>query len=96
MLGGLGPVDMIGGCFVGIAASFLVVLIRKYNLPKWVCGIPVILVPGTIVPIWLSVINSLPYGLLVASLCIGQIIPSITGVILIKALSKVYAKQNIR
>lgn len=92
MLGGLGPIDMLGGCFVGIVTAFLIVLVRKYKLPKWSCVIPIIVVPGTIVPIWLSLMNSLPYGLLVVSLCIGQIIPAIVGVILIKALSRVLFK----
>lgn len=89
MLGGLGPVDMIGGCIVGIITSYLITLIRTYRLPKWVCSLPIILIPGLIVPIWLSIMNSLPYGMLVASLCIGQIIPSIFGVILIKTLGNV-------
>ena len=89
MLGGLGLVDMFGGCIVGIITSFLVTLIRKYKLSKWICTVPIIIVPGTLVPIWLSLMNSLPYGLLVVSICIGQIIPSIVGVIIIKTLSRV-------
>ncbi len=95
MLGGLGPVDMIGGCLVGIAASFLVVLIRRYNLPKVCCILPVIFVPGILVPTWLSYMNSLPYHLLVVSLCIGQIVPAIVGVMLIKALSRVLVRLSI-
>ena len=96
MLGGLGPIDMFGGCLVGMITAFLIVLIHKYKLPKACCIVPIILVPGTIVPIWLSIINSLPYGLLVASLCIGQIIPAITGVILMKAFGRVLLKQGIK
>jgi uncharacterized membrane protein len=82
VLGGLGVVDMIGGCLVGILTSAIIVLVKQLNLPKWCCALPIILVPGTIVPIWLSVINHLPYGMLVASLSIGQVIPAVTGVIL--------------
>lgn len=89
MLGGLGIVDMLGGCFVGIITTFLVTLIRKYKLSQWICIVPIILIPGTIVPIWLALMNSLPYGILVVSLCIGQIIPSIVGVLLIKTLRNV-------
>ena len=89
MLGGLGLVDMLGGCIAGIITSFLVTLIRKFKLSKWICIVPIIIIPGTIVPIWLSLMNSLPYGLLVVSICIGQIIPSIVGVIIIKTLSRV-------
>ncbi|MGB8453065.1 MAG: hypothetical protein WCD89_12145 [Anaerocolumna sp.] len=55
---------------------------------------PIIVVPGTIVPIWLSLMNSLPYGLLVVSLCIGQIIPAIVGVILINALVGFYLNKE--
>jgi uncharacterized membrane protein len=86
MLGGLGIIDMVGGCIVGIITAFLLTRIRKYKLPTWSCIAPIILIPGTIVPIWLSIMNGLPYGVLVVSLCIGQILPSIVGVILIKTL----------
>lgn len=93
VLGGLGVVDMIGGCLVGILTSGIVVMVKKCNLPKWCIAIPIVLVPGTIVPVWLSYMNHLPYGMLVVSLCIGQIIPSITGVILIKTLDSVLKKN---
>jgi uncharacterized membrane protein len=89
MLGGLGVVDMFGGFIVGIITSYLVALIRRFKMPVWFCVIPIIFIPGTIVPIWLSVMNSLPYGVLVVSLCIGQIIPSIVGVLLIKVLGNI-------
>ncbi len=89
MLGGFGLVDMLGGCIVSIITSYLVMLINRYKLPIWSCTVPIILIPGTIVPIWLSIINSLPYGVLVVSLCIGQVIPGIVGVILIKTLGKI-------
>ncbi|BCN32476.1 QueT transporter family protein [Anaeromicropila herbilytica] len=89
MLGGLGIVDMLGGCFVGILTAYLITLIRYYHLPRWLCIFPIVLIPGTIVPIWLSIINSLPYGMLVISLSIGQIIPSIFGLILIRTLPNV-------
>ena len=89
MLGGLGIIDMVGGCIVGIITAFIITIIRKYKLPLWLCAIPIIIIPGTIVPIWLSILYSLPYGMLVVSLCMGQVIPSIVGVILIKILGKV-------
>lgn len=89
MLGGLGLIDMIGGCIVGIITAYLITLIRNYKCSLWICAFPIIFVPGTIVPIWLSAINSLPYSTLVISLCIGQIIPSLLGVALTKTLSKI-------
>lgn len=88
-LGGLGVIDILGGCMVGIITSYLITFIYKFKMPTWMSIFPIILIPGTIVPIWLSLINSLPYGVLVVSLCIGQIIPGIVGVVLINALAKV-------
>jgi hypothetical protein len=52
-------------------------------------AVPIILGPGLIVPIWLSPILGLPYSVLAISLCIGQILPGLVGVILIRQLEKV-------
>lgn len=89
IIGGLGPIDIFGGLFVGILTAFLNAVIRKFKLPSWICAIPIIIVPGTIVPIWLSAITSIPYSALVISICIGQITPGIVGVLLIKPLSRI-------
>lgn len=89
IIGGLGPIDIIGGLFVGILTGFLIMLVRKFKLPTWFCAIPIIIIPGTIVPIWLSAITSIPYVTLVLSLCIGQIIPGLVGVVLIQSLSRI-------
>lgn len=88
MLGGFGIVDMLGGCVVGIITAFLITLIRRYKLPKWISAVPIVFIPGTIVPIWLSIFTSLPYGILVLSLCIGQIVPSILGVVIIYCIHR--------
>jgi hypothetical protein len=74
-MGGMGFFDIAGGFFVGILTSGLVYLIRKYRLNDWFLAFPVILVPGLVVPIWLSFILQVPYQVLAVSLVVGQIIP---------------------
>lgn len=86
MIGGLGVLDMVGGCIVGILTTSAIVLIRKFHLPTWVCAVPIIFVPGLGVATWLSYLLNIPYPALALNLCIGQVIPGICGVVLIKAL----------
>lgn len=86
LMGGLGIFDALGGLIVGFVTSGVIYLIKKFKLNDWFMGIPIIFGPGLIVPIWLSFILNIPYKVLAASLCIGQIIPGISGVILVKQL----------
>ncbi|WP_353093341.1 QueT transporter family protein [Tissierella praeacuta] len=85
-MGGLGIFDILGGFIVGLVTAGIVALIKGFKLNDWFIVIPIIFGPGLIVPIWLSVILNIPYKILAASLCIGQIIPGIVGVILFKQL----------
>lgn len=94
LFGGLGPIDMIGGCMVGIITTYAIVLIKKCNLNKWLIALPIILVPGLGVSIWLSYLLHMPYTALAISLCIGQIIPSLVGVLFIKALEPTINKMT--
>ena len=77
MFGGMGLVDMIGGCVVGIFTTSCIVCIRKMNLSHWFVILPIILVPGLGVASWLSYLLNMPYPALAVSLCIGQTIPAI-------------------
>ncbi|AOT71657.1 QueT transporter family protein [Geosporobacter ferrireducens] len=86
LMGGLGLPDMIGGFIVGIITSTAIYSIKRYNLSEWLIAIPIILGPGLIVPIWLSYLLNVPYTILASSIVIGQIIPGITGVLLVKQL----------
>lgn len=86
ILGGMGLVDMIGGCGVGIITSFCVYLIKKNNMPVYLAALPIIFFPGLIVPIWLTFFTGVPYGVLAFNLCLGQIPPAVLGVVIIKAL----------
>lgn len=86
LMGGLGFFDIVGGGAVGIITASSVYFIKKFNLNDWFIAVPIIFGPGLIVPIWLSYIIGLPYAALAVSLCIGQIVPGIVGVILVKQL----------
>lgn len=86
LFGGLGIVDMLGGLVVGLITSYSIVLIKKKKLPVYLIILPIIIVPGLGVSLYLSYLLQLPYFALAASLCIGQIIPSICGYVLVKAL----------
>ena len=86
LLGGLSIFDILGGGLVGILTALLVYCVRKYKLNISLTILPIILIPGLIVPIWLSMILNVPYSALAVSLCLGQVIPAILGSFLIKVL----------
>lgn len=88
LMGGLGPWDAIGGFMVGILTSGCVVLIRRLKLTPWLVVIPITLIPGLGVPIWLSYYLQLPYWALASSLLVGQVIAGVVGGVLIKVLKK--------
>lgn len=87
LIGGLGFFDVAGGIAVGIITASMVYLIRRLKLKDWFIALPIVFGPGLIVPIWLSYILKLPYSALAVSLCIGQIVPGIAGVILVRQLN---------
>lgn len=90
LFGGLGVVDMVGGMIVGILTTLLIIGIRKWGWNvKWIF-LPIVLVPGLGVPIYLSYLLNVPYSVLAVSLCIGQILPSICGVLLVQVLKKTW------
>lgn len=90
LMGGLGLFDTLGGFLVGILTAGSCYLLRKINTV--LVAIPILIIPTLVVPIWLSYIINVPYGVLVLSLGIGQILPSIVGVILVKYLEKPLSK----
>ena len=94
LFGGLGLLDMFGGCLVGMVTASLIVCIRRFGLNRWLIAVPIVLVPGFGVSLWLSYLLKLPYLSLAASLCIGQAIPSVCGVLLVKALDNKNRKKG--
>ncbi len=93
LLGGMGPIDMIGGCIVGCVTAFCIVQIRRWKLPSSLCIIPIILVPGFGVATWLTTFTHIPYLLQSLNLCIGQAFPAICGAILLKTITR-YVPTN--
>lgn len=87
-MGGLGPLDMIGGTIVGMVTSGAIYLVRKMKLNEWLIAVPIVFGPGLMVPTWLSYLLHVPYSVLAISICIGQIIPGVVGVLLIKYISR--------
>lgn len=90
LFGGLGPLDMFGGCFVGMATTWLIVQIKTHQWNVWLTVLPIWLVPSLVVSTWLSYLLHLPYSVLVVNLGVGQLVSGICGVFLIQALSRVY------
>lgn len=91
IMGGLGPLDMIGGGIVGIVTTSLIVLAKKHGCGNWCILAAITLVPGLGVPVWLSVLLDLPYWILASSLLVGQFICGIAGAALVTALEKTLA-----
>lgn len=88
LFGGLGLPDMIGGFLVAVTTTFLITMIRKYKLNKWLIALVIMTVPPLGVSSWLSVLLHLPYWPLAFSLMLGHVIPAVLGVILVTGLEK--------
>ena len=88
LFGGLGLLDWFGGCFVGIIVTSIIVLIRRKGWSRWLMILPIILVPGLGVPSYLSYLLHVPYSVLATSLCIGQSVPAVCGVVLVNVLQR--------
>lgn len=94
LFGGFGIVDMAGGCMVGMLTTSFIVMIRKLNLSRSLMVLPIILVPGLGVSSYLCRFLNMPYGALAVSLCIGQIIPAIVGVVLVRSLEPILGARR--
>ena len=88
LFGGLGLLDWFGGCFVGIIVTAIIVLFRRKGWSRWLMILPIILVPGLGVPSYLSYLLHVPYSVLATSLCIGQSVPAVCGVVLVNVLQR--------
>ena len=96
LFGGLGLLDWFGGCFVGIIVTAIIVLIRRKGWSRWLMILPIILVPGLGVPSYLSYLLHVPYSVLATSLCIGQSVPAVCGVVLVNVLQRaLYPKATM-
>lgn len=88
LFGGLGLLDWFGGCIVGIITTAIIVLIRRKGWSRWLMVIPIILVPALGVSSYLSYLLNVPYSVLATSLCVGQSVPAVCGVVLVNVLQR--------
>ena len=88
LMGGLGPLDMIGGILVGLRTSGAVAAFRRSPRAPWIAAAAITLIPGLGVPLWLSYLLHLPYFVLAASLLVGQAVAGVFGGLLLAALKK--------
>jgi len=93
LMGGLGLPDMIGGFIVGVLTAGSCCYLKKISL--YLVALPILVIPTVLVPIWLSYLIHVPYLILVLNIGIGQIIPSIAGVLMVKYLEKPFAMLSM-
>ncbi|MDY3974031.1 QueT transporter family protein [uncultured Veillonella sp.] len=89
IMGGLGPIDAIGGCIVGLVTTGGIALGKRFGLGNWIVIPFITLVPSLVVPLWLAPMLHLPYELLVSSLLVGQGISAVVSFFLVNALERV-------
>ena len=88
LMGGLGPIDAIGGCLVGLMTAGGIAYAKKRGVGNWIVIPFITLVPSLVVPLWLAPILNLPYGLLVSSLLVGQSISAVVSFFIVNGLER--------
>lgn len=86
LLGGLGPLDMVGGFAVGLATCGAIAWTRGWGL--WRVCLFITLIPGLGVPLWLSPLLGLPYLVLVPPLLLSQAFCGLAGLALVAVLRR--------
>ncbi len=90
LMGGLGFFDIAGGGLVGLATAGCCALLGKMKAPEWTVFFPIFLIPALGVSLWLSRILNIPYWALAASLLVGQAVAGACGIVVVKALKRVW------
>lgn len=83
LMGGLGILDMVGGFAVGLLTTYTITLIQKKQCNYLWTALPIVIIPGFGVAIWLSTLLDIPYFSLAVSISIGQIVPATAATLLI-------------
>jgi uncharacterized membrane protein len=84
LMGGLGPLDMVGGFIVGILTAAGCFYANKIHAS--LVGVPILLIPALLVPVWLSPLIGVPYRILALSIGVGQVIPAVVGILMVSYL----------
>ena len=96
LFGGLGLLDMFGGCIVGIVTTAIIVLIRRQGWSRWLMILPIIPCAGSRrfdVP-FLSAACALQCACTQSR--IGQTVPAICGAVLVNVLQRALYPQKIK
>ncbi len=91
LLGGLGPLDMIGGVTVGVLTGSVIAAFRRGPRAPLAAALAITFIPGLGVPVWLSYLLRLPYLTVVPGVLIGQAVSGACGALLLAALKKRFA-----
>lgn len=83
IFGGLGIVDVICGFIITIITCYVVSKLKK----TWLIVLPIVFIPGLLVPIWLTYLLKIPYMVLMPTVLLGQIIPAFIGAIIKKKIN---------
>ena len=94
LMGGLGVFDIVGGGLVGILTAGCCALLGRKKLSPWLTAVPITLIPALGVSLWLSKLLGIPYWALAASLLVGQAISGVVGAMLVKALKRIWRKEE--
>ena len=73
-----GPVDVVLGGVVGLLTSWLC-----SRLTPWAAPLAVLIVPTSIVPLWLGVLFSVPYKAVLPILLLGQVLSAVLAWVVI-------------
>jgi uncharacterized membrane protein len=84
VFGGLGLIDIICGSIITMITCFIISKLKKV----WMIPLPMIFIVGFSIPLYLSFLLNIPYIILMPAILVGQIVPAILGVFIIKKLNK--------
>lgn len=87
LMGGLGILDMVGGFAVGLLTTYIITLISKKQYNYLWTALPIVIIPGFSVAMWLSPLLNVPYLFLVFSVSTGQMVPATLGILLIDMMN---------
>lgn len=94
LMGGLGILDMVGGFAVGLLTTYTITLIQKNQYNYLWTALPIVIIPGLGVAIWLSPLLDIPYFPLAVSISIGQIVPATAATLLIDMVKFLNVKMK--
>lgn len=93
LMGGLGLPDAVGGLIAGLLTTGLTALIGKQKWHDALVALPILLIPGLLVPVWLSYLLNIPYIALAPSVLAGQVLPAIVGALMVIVLKQRVLKE---